>query len=39
MIAVACPPPLPNGGPVAVLACLIMMGVMIGAKRIPKRRL
>lgn len=33
MIAVACPSPLPGGGPVAMLACLIMMGAMLGAKR------
>lgn len=33
MIAVACPPPFPNGGPFAIMALVIMTGVMIGTKR------
>ena len=29
MFAVACPPPFPNGGPVVVMAAILLTGLMM----------
>ncbi len=39
MIAVACPSQPPGGGPFAVLALVVMTGIMLASKRNPKRRI